>query len=431
MILKNLLSDKRGIIEKGLIWMVVVLALFLLIIVPNYASAGKTDQYSKGNLTCENMTDTMLWTALAAPNAAVNVYFNWTIGTPCPGVKSCDVHSLEAYVRIMNVGKAEAAAGAATAQIGNKTQSPVSTWTGIRYFAYSPVLAAGAESGPLWTCGDTASPNVCNVSGQGFDNSTTNYSVRLYAEGANNARRMLVDVFNMKYPWCWTPLIYDANVSIGSAVYTNAFNFTINVTNPGTVNTTVWLLTRTIGGTWEQEGNPQYCFNCAQRKLGFPVTFTSGEIGDREFKFNATDNAGYSMEASASSTTNECLDFENDCVFTIEDEVVTSGTPVLADEKVNGVTSGATEGWGSNWTFSAKVNNPADGVGNINLTLLLDTGSGFVNKGSQICSSPCLLHFILMISRAQICPLHSIDLMLQIQMDPQQQLNPSLLRQMI
>ena len=103
----------------------------------------------------------------------------------------------------------------------------------------------------------------------------------------------------------------------------------------------------------------------------------------------ATDDAGYGTDVNASSATNECLDDGNDCQFEVSAPEVAEGTPVLVNETVNAVESGAVEGWGSNWTFSVNVSNPVDASGDISLTLQVDSGSGFTNKELQTCSAPC------------------------------------------
>jgi len=142
------------------------------------------------------------------------------------------------------------------------------------------------------------------------------------------------------------------------------------------------------------------CENCSAQApynnglLFWVVTFDSGDVGNNEFKFNATDNTSYETEAGNPSTTNsitnECVDGGNDCVFVVEAEAeAASGKPVLTNETVNAVTSGVTEGWGSNWNFSVNISNPEGSFSEINLTLLLNTTGTFVDWGNLTCDAPC------------------------------------------
>ncbi|MGC9309545.1 MAG: hypothetical protein ACP5D2_02500, partial [Candidatus Nanoarchaeia archaeon] len=380
--------NKRGYIKIGVIGMILSIIVISLMIIPNYISAGKVEQYYSGNLTCETFTEGTTWSAVSTKNTGpVTEYYNWTMDNECPGEKDCDIASIYSYARYLQIGTTDdSTTGNAYLLIGNKTESQIPEHT--RYVAYqNETMTAGSALGPRWECGIGGSPTTCDTSGKGYDNSSVNYSVKVYAysSGAAGKHVYITDVFNVKYDWCWTPIIYDATVSPESADYEQTFTFTINVTNPG-ATTTVYLWTRPVGGTWVQEGSSQTCVDCAQTKKTFTVSdFSAGDIGNREFKFNATDGT-YSTEAWASGTTNECLDVGNDCVFTVTDVTVAEGTPVLANEKVNGVQSGATAGWGTNWTFAVDISNPADGAGDIELNFSVDTGSGFVLRETETCS---------------------------------------------
>ncbi|MFH1917604.1 MAG: hypothetical protein ABIJ14_00645, partial [Nanoarchaeota archaeon] len=386
--------NKRGLIklEKKEIWLVLALSIFFIILsVPQISAATKANQYFTGNLTCEPFIDTIEWTAIGKKGGSADTYYNWSMDTPCVGTKDCDMGSIYNYVRYLNVGDSANAGNLhGYAQIGNKSESPVTDWTNKRYSA----ALNSSDSVPFdggytlrWECGAGNSPNTCDTLRKGFDNYTKNYSIHIfgYSAGANLNTIIITDVFNIRYDWCWTPLIYDANVSLASADYEQTFTFTIKVTNPN-ANTSVQLWTRPAGGTWVQGNTTQYCNRCANVRLNFSISnYSTGDIGNREFKFNATDGT-YNIEAWASGTTNECLDGGNDCVFTVTDVTVAEGTPVLVNEKVNGVQSGATGGWGTNWTFVVDVNNPADGAGDIELNFSVNTGSGFVLRETEICS---------------------------------------------
>ncbi len=384
--------NKRGYIKIGVIGIILLIIAISLMIIPNYVSAGKLEQEIIGNNTCEQLTDSVVWSAVATKAGPVSTYFNWTMGNECPGIKNCDIANISSYFRSVWPGGADdtSSLGDAYAQLANSTETDLGVWT--RYFGYlnKSTMLSGEIFGPYWQCGALTGPSTCNVRGQGFNDSSRNYAVKVYSfgEGGSVKAGYVTDVFNVRYDWCWTPIIYDATVSPESADYEQTFTFTINVTNPG-ATTTVYLWTRPVGGTWVQEGSSQECINCAQTKKTFTVSdFSAGDIGNREFKFNATDGT-YSTEAWASGTINECLDAGNDCVFTVTDVTVAEGTPVLANEKVNGQTSGATAGWGTNWTFAVDVNNPADGAGDIALNFSVNTGIGFVLRETETCSSPC------------------------------------------
>src|SRR3990172_13105634 len=384
-----LFKNKKGAIQKSLIWVFVAIALIALIYNSQHTSAAKADQYFVGNLTCEEITDSVLWTLLSGKSAANSITLNWTPGTSCLGVKNCDMEFIRSFVRYTNVGTKDLLAGSGLIRIGNTTQ-PNGTVT--RHMAYlNETVLVGESLGPRYECGLGTTPTTCSLLGQGFNESDFNYSVFFQSGQASAGSRELLDNFEVVYPWCWTPIIYDATVSPESADNATTFTFTINVTNPG-ANTTVRLLTRPVGGAWEQEGNQQNCINCAQTKLSFNADFPT-RIGNREFKFNATDNQSFSTEAGnparLETATNECLDTGNDCQFEVTQEAVASVTPFLANETVNGQQSDATEGWGTNWTFSVNVSNPVDGAGDINLTLLVDSGGGFVVKDTVNCTGPC------------------------------------------
>ena len=234
MILNNLFQDKRGIIQRGFMWILLVLTLAVLFIAPNYVSAGKPDQYFNGNLTCENLTDNVLWSALSPKSNIQHEWFNWTPGTSCPGNKNCDMVILSVYTRYSNVGTSSTALpiGAGYTQVANTTESGPSA-NGSRHVGYMNVtLAQGDVLGPQYECGissDTVDSNrTCNTAGQGFNESIFNYTIHVKAGIAAANRRLLVDDFEIKYPWCWTPIIYDATVSPESADNATTFTFTIN-----------------------------------------------------------------------------------------------------------------------------------------------------------------------------------------------------------
>src|SRR3989339_552290 len=339
--------------------------LFLSLIMLQLIFAGKSNQYFTENKTCESFTDVTQWGAVGTKSVAANTYYNWTIGTDSPGQKNKDIISIYNYARYISSGARDPLIlGEAYSQIGNSTESPVSSWTGIRYAAYlNESVESGNTFGPRWECGYSGSPN--------------------------------------------------------------------------TSNTTVKLWRRLAGQEWQQIGEEKYCNNCASTDLNWATNFNCSDVGDWEFKFNATDNQGYNATAWASGITNECLDQGVDCTFEIlKDDInithisgnqstatsenpsgFTSGTkkwkgyldlsscynsyisqnysvsvsvnaaPIGTNEVVNGVTSGAIAGWGEVWNFSL---NASDSDGDLfNITLRINTGLGFVDVETKSCIFDC------------------------------------------
>src|SRR3989344_6523417 len=214
--------NKRGYITISMMLVILAFALLAVVIFSHQTSALKANRYLSENSTCEQFTDTVLWSALGQKNAVTYTYYNWTRTNPCPGTKSCDTTSIWVNVRYTNLGsKTEGALNAtAYSQIANTSQTNNATvpWANLRYSAVlNQTILIGDSLGPRYECGANGTatqPSTCNTIGQGFDNSTANYSIRLFANGASNgAYRLLIDEFNARYTWCWTPIIYDATVS--------------------------------------------------------------------------------------------------------------------------------------------------------------------------------------------------------------------------
>ena len=145
--------DRRGAIKiSKMMFILLALALSLFLIFPQETSAAKADQYVKGEFTCETIVDGVLWTALSPKSNFVDVYLNWTPATTCPGVKGCDIISLNSSVRYASVGSKDSTIGTGFIQIANRTQSPVpsvvASWTGIRTMArLNNTLLAGEVVG--------------------------------------------------------------------------------------------------------------------------------------------------------------------------------------------------------------------------------------------------------------------------------------------
>ena len=308
----NFLKDKRARTISMASFVLLAIAIILILNLPPSASAGKADQTYLGNKTCEKFEDNVFWSALAGKKDDTDVYVNWSIENDAPSEKDKDIVKIETFSRYANLfdGVPGEIPGG-SAQIENSTEGfPPGNWTNIRYMAYlNYTLGAGEVSTASWECGTgDGVTDSCDIAGQGFDNYTQKYSVHLFAntEG-NNQPYHLTDVFQLRYKWCWTPIIADIDVSPESADYEQTFTFTVNVTNPD-ANTTVKLWTRKIGGSWVQEGVNKYCANCSSvqppynGRLTWYVTFVEADIGDWEFKFTATDERGDSVDATSSST---------------------------------------------------------------------------------------------------------------------------------
>ncbi|MFH1711273.1 MAG: hypothetical protein ABH840_03105, partial [Nanoarchaeota archaeon] len=488
--------NKKGLIKNSIILIILAAAILTLIIIPNQTSAAiKTNQYFSGNYTCENFTDNVLWSALAPASGTTDAYFNWSIGNTCQGTKNCDIYSIYTYVRYVNAGKSNLAGNTSYSHMANRTESNVNpalaTYT--RYSAILPtVLLPGEMEGPRWDCGENNAINTCNTAGQGFNNlaNNANYSVHLRAIGQTNNYRGLIDEWNVRYNWCWTPIIYNFNISQGYGGWGDNFTFSVNVSDP-TDNVTAYLYKKQVVGAWQQVGTAKSCANCSKQGGGtirWTTSFNCTDIGDLEFMVNASNTAGYKANASASGTTNECLDAGNDCTITIgKDNVnithisgngtstpavfrlrvydltrddksnisetlriqfnvndtdssfrnagynltnttgdvgfsflsgdftpgaktwmgevdtvistcynynrsanftvtVSAGAnaaPSYFNETVNGVTSGATAGWGEQWNFSVRVNDPEGG--DVNISLQVNTTGIFQEISRQDC----------------------------------------------
>src|SRR3972149_7393670 len=155
--------DKRGLVNFGKnAFILLVLIAFLFLVFPQKASAEKSDQYFSGNFTCEQIEDTVLWSAIASKTIDKDTWFNWSAGTSCNssittlGPKNCDIVSIYSFVRYLSIGsKDPITAGMAYAQVANTTQSlAVGNANGTRYVAYLNQSVAAAESlGPRYECG--------------------------------------------------------------------------------------------------------------------------------------------------------------------------------------------------------------------------------------------------------------------------------------
>ena len=135
MILKNLFQNKRGLIQKSVMSIFVAVALFTLIYVSQPTLAGKADQYFTGNLTCEQITDGVLWTLLSAKSTVSSTNVSWAPETSCLGVKNCDMKFIKGFVRYANVGTKDFVAGTGLIRIANTTETTTLTRP-TRHMAY-------------------------------------------------------------------------------------------------------------------------------------------------------------------------------------------------------------------------------------------------------------------------------------------------------
>ena len=138
--------NKRGYIKLGkkTLWLVLALIIFFSIMFfLSQVSALKANQYFTGNNTCEQFTDNILWSDLAAVVSVSFTYdysYNWSIGTPCQGTKNCDIISIWAYVRYTNLAAVIAPIGTSYMRLANSTESPVianvGNWSNKRFLSY-------------------------------------------------------------------------------------------------------------------------------------------------------------------------------------------------------------------------------------------------------------------------------------------------------
>ncbi len=389
--------NKRAMIEKAGIMIFLAIALLLVITFSSSLEAGKSAQTYDGNLTCEIKQDATSDLGIVATKdtGAWSTDVNWTIGNICPGPKICDIYSIFGFARYINAGSMnEALAGEGYFLLANSTESNTPT-NGTRYLSYlNQTLEISQTLGPRWECGIGTSPTTCNTANQGFNESGRGYIVTLYAYADGFKTQVIADVFNINYTWCWTPIIHDAYVSAESATWEESLTFTINVTNPD-ANTTVKLWTRKIGATWTEETPNKSCENCSAQSphddsLSWVVSFVEADVGNWEFKFNATDDTGYSTEANvtaSASSTNECVDGGNDCAFQINIVAAVEGAPDTENTTVNGVQTDAAAGWGETWNFTI---NASDSENNpFNMSLQVYTDSGWQTFENETCLTSC------------------------------------------
>ena len=209
--------NKRGYIELGkkTLWLVLTLAILVIIMLSYQASAGtKANQYFVNNQTCENFTDTVIWSAVATKAGVDNQYYNWTMAYGCQGTRACDIIQLYAYARFVNGGDSDSAySGRAYTRIANSSESDTGTFS--RFLSYlNTTLAGGTTEGPRLECGQANATNTCNVTNRGFNDSTRKYAVHAYAHYIGGAIKAnyITDNFNIRYTWCWTPIIYNLNI---------------------------------------------------------------------------------------------------------------------------------------------------------------------------------------------------------------------------
>src|SRR3989344_991060 len=150
---------------------------------------------------------------------------------------------------------------------GGDSEAAPAAWGSVRYVGYlnNSAVAIGEIIGPRLECGNESpgqQNNTCNTAGKGYNRSYFNYSVRVQGGQDRSNSRMLLDDFNIRYPWCWTPLIYDLNVSKESGAWGSNFTFRVKVSDY-TANVTAYLYKRAVGQTtWNMIGSQQSCNAC-------------------------------------------------------------------------------------------------------------------------------------------------------------------------
>ncbi|MCH8003655.1 MAG: hypothetical protein IH934_03400 [Nanoarchaeota archaeon] len=333
--------NKRGIL-KGAAWILLAFALLSFVLISNNVSAAKADQFNSGNLTCEVFTDAGVnWFAAGSKSGEGVEFFNWTIGTDSPGQKDKDIMNIFSFARYLTLGGMDpVTVDELYVQIANSSLSPVldHDWYLVNYSTVANLNESIDPDdlsvlGPFFECGSgfpltSAGPDTCSTNSSGFNVFGQKYSVKAFAFGGGVNKFGVMDVFDVRYEWCWTPLIYDANIDKESDGWGSTFNFSIKVTNPTNI-TNVSLWRRLAGQTYQQIDDYKLCHNCSGIDgdyLNWTVSFACSDIGEWEFKFNATDGGpgiyNYSTEASATSIRNECVDVGNDCTFEIGRDAV-------------------------------------------------------------------------------------------------------------
>jgi len=82
------------------------------------------------------------------------------------------------------------------------------------------------------------------------------------------------------------------------------FRFSTNLTNEDDTSTDIYFWVRPEDGEWELNGTDS-CAECDDEEFVFERNFTRDEIGDWEFKFNASSTSGFSNESSVEDFTVE------------------------------------------------------------------------------------------------------------------------------
>ena len=85
------------------------------------------------------------------------------------------------------------------------------------------------------------------------------------------------------------------------------------------------------------------------------------------------------------TTTSSCYKYNISDNYNVTVNV--NWAPKYVNETVNGVTQGATSGWGSGWNFSVNVKNDIGESDDLNISLQVDTKSGFVELMKKNCSA--------------------------------------------
>ena len=211
--------NKKAYIKftKNIFFVLLVIGLLFLTFSSQQTSAGKSEQFYRLNSTCEEPSDSVLWSAVASKDTGnAQEYSDWTPATSCPGSKDCDIENMSVYVRFINSGAdpSQGACNQGTAQIANSTETDANPSVFSRYAACdNESIGEGGVLGPRWECASSQTDNVCSTKDEGY-NETRNYNVSLFAANAGVVKEnIIMDIFNINYTWCWIPII--ENVSGG------------------------------------------------------------------------------------------------------------------------------------------------------------------------------------------------------------------------
>lgn len=182
------------------------------------ATCGSKQKESKEILTPKiedtgkkTFEDDVRFSAVATFEGSQTKYFNWRPQNPCPNNGDCYLSNITARVTFLNTGDSSILSekGAGYIQIANGKESNCadpSQAIFTRYLAYSLSLHGG-ESWTKRTCGESTTPNTCNLSFlDDFDKKSDCFSLKLSAQNTNDGEiNFVTHLLFLTYTWVWEP----------------------------------------------------------------------------------------------------------------------------------------------------------------------------------------------------------------------------------